>query len=82
VKTAMLEQISVNILVNLPPSALAIYKIIESKKKVEVREIEKNTRYSQRTVRNALRILCNTNLIVKIPNIHDMRRHYYASNCV
>ena len=75
----MLKQISVNILMNLPPSALAIYKIIESKKKVEVCEIEKNTRYSQRTVRNALRILRNTNLIIRIPNIHDMRRHYYAS---
>lgn len=68
-----------NILFNLPPSALAIYKIIESKRKVEICEIEKNTSYSVRTIRNALRILRNTNLITRIPNIHDMRRHYYAS---
>jgi len=75
----MLEQIPVNILLNLPPSALAIYRIIDSKKKVEICEIEKSAHYSQRTVRNALRILHNTNLIIRIPNIHDMRRHYYAS---
>ncbi len=74
----MLEQNHVDILVSLPPSALKIYRIIESKKKVRICEIEKNTSYSLRTIRNALRILRNTNLITRIPNIHDMRRLYYA----
>ena len=75
----MLEQIPANILLNLPPCAQVIYKIIDSKIKVEIYEIEQNTRYSARTVRHALRILRKTKLVTRIPNIYDMRRHYYAS---
>lgn len=75
----MLEQNHVDMLFGLPPSALKIYRIIESKRKVRVCEIEKNTTYSPRTVRNALRVLRNSNLITRIPNLHDMRCHYYAS---
>ena len=48
-----------------------------SDKKIKVRDIEKRTKYSPRTVRHALRTLLDLGLILQIPDLGDLRSHYY-----
>ena len=49
-----------------------------SDKKIKVREIEKRTKYSPRTVRHALRTLLDLGLIIQIPDLGDLRSHFYT----
>ena len=46
---------------------------------MHVGEIESKTKYSPRTVRQALRHLKNAGLVAQIPDMYDMRRHYYKA---
>ena len=63
----------------MPPSVQKVYRTLKSGTRMHVGEIESKTRYSPRTVRQALRHLKNAGLIVQIPDMYDMRRHYYAA---
>jgi Mn-dependent DtxR family transcriptional regulator len=63
----------------MPPSVQKVYRTLKSGARMHVGEIESKTRYSPRTVRQALRHLKNAGLIVQIPDMYDMRRHYYAT---
>lgn len=49
-----------------------------SDKRIKVKEIEKKTRYSPRTVRHALRTLLDLGLIIQVPDLGDLRSHFYA----
>jgi DNA-binding MarR family transcriptional regulator len=49
-----------------------------SDKRVKVRDIEKRTKYSPRTVRHALRTLLDLGLITQIPDLSDLRSHFYS----
>ncbi|MHA2052926.1 MAG: helix-turn-helix domain-containing protein [Candidatus Hodarchaeales archaeon] len=64
----------------MPPSVQKVYRTLQSGKRMHVGEIESKTRYSPRTVRQALRHLKNAGLISQIPDMMDMRRHYYMTN--
>ncbi len=61
----------------MPPSVQKVYRTLRSGKRMHVGDIELKTRYSPRTVRQALRQLKNARLITQIPDMMDMRRHYY-----
>lgn len=62
----------------LSPSAEIILSILRIEGKMYVGEIHSKSRYSIRTVRYALRHLQDAGLIVKIKDLTDMRRHFYA----
>ena len=61
----------------MPPSVQKVYRTLRSGKRMYVGDIELKTRYSPRTVRQALRQLRNARLITQVPDMMDMRRHYY-----
>ena len=62
----------------MPPSVQKVYRTLQNGKRMHVGDIESRTRYSPRTVRQALRQLKNARLITQIPDMMDMRRHYYV----
>jgi len=62
----------------MPPSVQKVYQTLRSGRRMHVGEIEARTQYSPRTVRQALRQLQDASLIVQIPDMMDMRRHYYS----
>ena len=70
--------------VNPPVMVLALNKSVQevfntiSDKKIKVKDIEKRTRYSPRTVRHALRTLLDLGLIIQIPDLGDLRSHFYT----
>lgn len=66
-------------LLSLNKSVQEIYQSI-SGKKMKVKELEKKSRYSPRTVRHALRTLLDMKLIILIPDLTDLRSHYYQQN--
>ena len=63
----------------MPPSVQKVYRTLQSGKRMHVGDIESKTKYSPRTVRQALRQLKNAQLISQIPDMYDMRRHYYMA---
>ena len=70
--------------VNSPVMVLALNKSVQevfntiSDKRIKVKDIEKKTHYSPRTVRHALRTLLDLDLIIQIPDLGDLRSHYYT----
>ncbi len=70
--------------VTTPVMVLALNKSVQevfntiSDKKVKVKDIEKRTRYSPRTVRHALRTLLDLGLIIQVPDLDDLRSHFYT----
>jgi len=65
------------VLLSLPPSTQAIYRILLEGDRMTLADIRKRTLYSPRTVQEAVRFLERQKLIVKFPNFRDMRRCYY-----
>ncbi len=63
----------------MPPSVQKVFRALQSGKRMHVGDIESRTKYSPRTVRQALRQLKNAHLITQIPDMYDMRRHYYMA---
>ena len=63
---------------SLNESVQEIYVTI-SGKSIKVKDIEKKSSYSPRTVRHALRTLLDMQLIVQIPDLTDLRSHYYQT---
>lgn len=63
----------------MPPSVQKVYRTLQSGKRMHVGDIESRTSYSPRTVRQALRLLKQANLIAKVPDMFDMRRHYFVA---
>ena len=68
------------IFMNLAPSSLQIYKILQTRKQMTFKEITSQTKYSTRTVRYALRDLSDAGIIGKIPDMTDLRRCFYSIN--
>lgn len=65
---------------SLSPSAQMVYRTLQLNKKMHVGEIESITPYSSRTIRYALRQLKDVRLIIQVPDMMDIRRHYYVIN--
>ena len=63
---------------SLNKSVQEIYKTITGNR-IKVKDIEKRTTYSPRTVRHALRTLLDMDLIMQIPDLSDLRSHYYQT---
>ena len=61
----------------LPPCAREVYDIVREEV-LKVSEIVRQTQYTPRSVRAALKLLEENNLIGKIPDFHDMRSHYFT----
>ncbi|MFX0206213.1 MAG: winged helix-turn-helix domain-containing protein [Candidatus Hodarchaeota archaeon] len=63
----------------MPPSVQKVYRTLQAGKRMHVGDIESKTKYSPRTVRQALRQLKKAQLVTQIPDMYDMRRHYYVA---
>ena len=61
----------------LPDSALTVFRALTSKGPLTPTEICQNTNLPDRTVSFALRKLVRQGLIQRIPNLHDMRSALY-----
>jgi len=62
----------------LPPAAQRIYHLLSIEKRLHAKDIKEITNYSTRTVQVSLRRLKTMDLIVRIPDITDMRRSIYS----
>ena len=62
---------------DLPKSAQETWKILASNGPMKPRDIANETELSGRTVRYALNKLVNAKLVAKVPDLHDLRSHYY-----
>ncbi|MFW9992668.1 MAG: hypothetical protein ACFFD4_11530 [Candidatus Odinarchaeota archaeon] len=61
------------------PSVQRVYSLLRFGRMMKVGEIEEETRYSDRTVRKALAKLRKLALIEKVPDMYDLRSHYYVA---
>jgi len=61
----------------LPPSARVVYQILKENFRMYIGEITEESRYSRRTVQQALRLLEKSHLVSHYPDMHDLRRHKY-----
>ncbi len=71
---------SVNNVENLPKSAQEVYVLLCDNGALKPREIGLYTSLSNRTIRYALKILVDENVIRRVPDLHDLRSHFYAVN--
>ena len=66
-----------NLLIGTPKSVKKIFDLLKkSNKPLKVNELQKLTNLTDRTIRLALNTLYNLNLVVKIPNLEDLRSHF------
>jgi DNA-binding MarR family transcriptional regulator len=63
----------------LNESARDVYMILRFRK-LKVNDIERKTKYSPRTIRQAIRKLLDLRLIHQIPDMSDFRSHYYSAS--
>ena len=64
----------------LPKSAREIYRLLQDNGALKPRQIGLYTTLSNRTIRYGLKILCDGNLVRRIPDLQDLRTHFYAIN--
>ncbi len=64
----------------LPKSAQEVYSLLCANGALKPREIGSYTALSNRTIRYALKILVDDMLVRRVPDLHDLRSHYYAVN--
>ena len=66
-----------NLLIGTPKSVKKIFDLLRrSNKPLKVNELQELTNLTDRTIRLALNTLYNLNLVVKIPNLEDLRSHF------
>ncbi len=63
----------------LNESARDVYMILRFRN-LKVNDIERKTKYSPRTIRQAIRKLLDLRLIHQIPDMSDFRSHYYSAS--
>jgi len=64
---------------SIPPSAKTIFVILSNEGPLTSGDIEKRCRYSDRTIRNALKRLISIGVVKKIANFSDMRTSLFHS---
>ncbi|MHA1976664.1 MAG: hypothetical protein ACW98F_14815 [Candidatus Hodarchaeales archaeon] len=64
----------------LPKSAREIYSLLQTNGALKPREIGLYTTLSHRTIRYGLKILVDEGLTKRVPDLHDLRTHFYAIN--
>ena len=68
------------IITQLPKSAREIYRLLQDNGALKPRQIGLYTTLSNRTIRYGLKILCDGKLVRRIPDLQDLRTHFYAIN--
>ena len=71
---------SVDNVEHLPKSAQEVYVLLCDNGALKPREIGLYTSLSNRTIRYALKILVDEHVIRRVPDLHDLRSHFYAVN--
>ncbi|MHA1971425.1 MAG: MarR family transcriptional regulator [Candidatus Hodarchaeales archaeon] len=61
----------------LPPSIMAVYNVLQDRTPLCVADIASRTRYSRRTVQEALKVLAQKQMVKRFPNLKDLRKNYY-----
>ncbi|MFX1520795.1 MAG: MarR family transcriptional regulator [Promethearchaeota archaeon] len=62
---------------NIPPSAKTVYDLIKENGPITAKDIQNGCKLAPRTVRYALKILLDAQLIQRLPNLKDMRQNVY-----
>ena len=75
---AVATQVNEIVVFALNESAKDVYMILRFRK-LKVSDIERKTKYSPRTIRQAIRKLLDLRLIHQIPDMKDFRSHYYSA---
>ncbi|MFW9777408.1 MAG: hypothetical protein ACFFE8_01060 [Candidatus Heimdallarchaeota archaeon] len=65
---------------HLPKSAREVYQLLKLNGALKPQEIGNHTTLSNRTIRYALKILIEDALVRRVPDLRDLRSHYYALN--
>ncbi|MFX0118754.1 MAG: hypothetical protein ACFFB2_02535 [Promethearchaeota archaeon] len=65
---------------HLPKSAQEVYSLLCANGALKPREIGLYTSLSNRTIRYALKILVDDDKVRRVPDLHDLRSHFYAIN--
>lgn len=65
---------------HLPKSAQEVYSLLCTNGALKPREIGLHTTLSNRTIRYALKILIDNDKVRRVPDLHDLRSHFYAVN--
>ena len=66
-----------NLLDGTPKSVRKIFDLLKkSNKPLRVNDIQELTNLTDRTIRLALNTLYNLNLVLKVPNLADLRSHF------
>lgn len=63
--------------VQLPKSAREVLNILRTNGALKPGEIRNHTSLSNRTIRYALKILVDDAIISRVPDLNDLRTHYY-----
>ena len=58
-------------------SVQSVYRALGAGRPLKVTEIQRKTQFSPRTIRSALARLRSQNLIVQVPDLNDLRSHFY-----
>ena len=66
-----------NFKIQLPKSAREVLTILRTNGALKPGEIRNYTSLSNRTIRYALKILVDDTIIRRIPDLSDLRTHYY-----
>ena len=78
----VIERLELNEIVDkvgqLPKSAQEVYYLLCDNGALKPREIGLHTSLSNRTIRYALKILVDEHIIKRVPDLHDLRSHFYA----
>ena len=64
---------------NIPPSAKTVYDLIRENGPITAKDIQNGCKLAPRTVRYALKILLDAQLIQRLPNLRDMRQNIYRT---
>ena len=67
-------------LANLPKSAREIYSLLSANGALKPREITSYTSLSNRTILYGLKILVDSGFCKRVPDLQDLRTHFYAIN--
>lgn len=65
---------------HLPKSAQEVFLLLQANGALKPREIGNYTDLSNRTIRYALKILVDDNKVRRVPDLTDLRSHFYAIN--
>ncbi|HKZ41511.1 MAG TPA: helix-turn-helix domain-containing protein [Candidatus Hodarchaeales archaeon] len=77
--TTVATGIRTELLAGIPKSAKAIFTILmEAEGPLTPSDLVSRTGLTDRTIRSALQILYKLGLVIRVPNLNDMRSHFLS----